>query len=178
MATLGKPSFAHQSATKPKTTPLVTHKAFSAPRSSSSCVHSQTVHVFSVTHMYIHRCRKEIILRSNSPWGFCPFHHPDSPKGQVMRVSGELLPCMTRGSSHRPLRLLTGGPSMPRELSRVVNRRGICLHAVQHGGVSCIGFTSAQCWHRHSLLCLNYTSLFTHALAVPKIVVFYILTSF
>ena len=24
---------------------------------------------------------KEIILSSNSPWGFCPFHHPDSPKG-------------------------------------------------------------------------------------------------
>ena len=39
--------------------------------------------------------RKEIILRSNSPWGFCPFHHPDSPKGQVVWVSGELLPCMT-----------------------------------------------------------------------------------
>ena len=59
--------------------------------------------------------RKEIILRSNSPWGFCPFHHPDSPNGQVVRVSGELLPCMTRGSSHRPLRLLTGSPSMPHE---------------------------------------------------------------
>ena len=86
--------------------------------------------------------RKEIILRSNSPWGFCPFHHPDSPKGQVVRVSGELLPCMTRGSSHRPLRLLTGSPSMPHEPSRVVSRRGICLHVLQHGGVSCIGFTN------------------------------------
>ena len=41
---------------------------------------------------------KEIILRSNSPWGFYPFQPPDSPKGQVARVSGELPPCMTRGS--------------------------------------------------------------------------------
>ena len=82
--------------------------------------------------------RKEIILRSNSPWGFCPFQPPNSPKGQVVRVSGELLPCMTRGSSHRPLRLLTGSPSMPHEPSRVVSRRGICLHAVQHGGVACV----------------------------------------
>ena len=87
-----------------------------------------------------HLERKEIILRSNSPRGFCPFHHPDSPKGQVVRVSGELLPCMTRGSSHRPLRLLTGSPPMLHEPSRVVSRRGICLHAVQHGGVSCIGW--------------------------------------
>ena len=31
---------------------------------------------------------------------------------------------------------------MPHEPSRVVSRRGICLHAVQHGGVSCIGFTN------------------------------------
>ena len=30
---------------------------------------------------------------------------------------------------------------MPHEPSRVVSR-GICLHAVQHGGVSCIGFTN------------------------------------
>ena len=45
---------------------------------------------------------------------------------------------MKRGSSHCPLRLLTGSPSMPHEPSRVVSRRGICLHVVQHGGVSCI----------------------------------------
>ena len=51
--------------------------------------------------------RKEIILRSNSPWGFYPFQLPDSPKGQVARVSGELPPCMTRGSSLRPLGHLT-----------------------------------------------------------------------
>ena len=51
--------------------------------------------------------RKEIILRSNSPWGFYPFQLPDSPKGQVARVSGELPPCMTRGSSLRPLSHLT-----------------------------------------------------------------------
>ena len=51
--------------------------------------------------------RKEIILRSNSPWGFYPFQHPDSPKGQVARVSGEPPPCMTRGSSLRPLSCLT-----------------------------------------------------------------------
>ena len=31
---------------------------------------------------------------------------------------------------------------MPHEPSRVVSRRGICLHAAQHGGVSCIGFTN------------------------------------
>ena len=30
---------------------------------------------------------------------------------------------------------------MPHEPSCAVSRRGICLHAVQHGGVSCIGFT-------------------------------------
>ena len=46
---------------------------------------------------------KEIILRSNSPWGFHPFQPPNSPKGQVARVFGELPPCMTRGSSLRPL---------------------------------------------------------------------------
>ena len=51
--------------------------------------------------------RKEIILRSNSPWGFYPFQPPDSPKGQVARVSGELPPCMTRGSPLRPLGCLT-----------------------------------------------------------------------
>ena len=51
--------------------------------------------------------RKEIILRSNSPWGFYPFQPPDSPKGQVVRVSGELPPCMTRGSPLRPLGCLT-----------------------------------------------------------------------
>ena len=45
-------------------------------------------------------------LRSNSPWGFYPFQHPDLPKGQVARVSGELPPCMTRGSSLRPLSCL------------------------------------------------------------------------
>ena len=54
-----------------------------------------------------HRVRKEIILRSNSPWGFYPFQPPDSPKGQVARVSGELPPCMTRGSPLRPLGCLT-----------------------------------------------------------------------
>ena len=53
------------------------------------------------------RKRKEIILRSNSPWGFYPFQPPDSPKGQVARVSGELPPCMTRGSPLRPLGCLT-----------------------------------------------------------------------
>ena len=31
---------------------------------------------------------------------------------------------------------------MPHEPSRVVSRRGICLHAVKHGGVLCIGFTN------------------------------------
>ena len=51
--------------------------------------------------------RKEIILRSNSPWGFHPFQPPNSPKGQVARVFGELPPCMTRGSSLRPLGCLT-----------------------------------------------------------------------
>ena len=74
--------------------------------------------------------------------GLLPIPSPRCTQGQVVRVSGELLPCMTRGSSHRPLRLLTGSPSMPHEPSRVVSRRGICLHAVQHGGVSCIGFTN------------------------------------
>ena len=51
--------------------------------------------------------RKEIILRSNSPWGFYPFQLPNSPKGQVARVSGEQPPCMTRGTSLRPLGHLT-----------------------------------------------------------------------
>ena len=51
--------------------------------------------------------RKEIIFRSNSPWGFYPFQPPNSPKGQVARVSGELPPCMTRGSPLRPLGCLT-----------------------------------------------------------------------
>ena len=50
---------------------------------------------------------EEIILRSNSPWGFYPFQPPNSPKGQVARVSGELQPCMTRGSPLRPLGCLT-----------------------------------------------------------------------
>ena len=50
---------------------------------------------------------KEIIFRSNSPWGFYPFQPPNSPKGQVARVSGELPPCMTRGSPLRPLGCLT-----------------------------------------------------------------------
>ena len=100
--------------------------------SSNSCRPQQNKIRVSPTWAWA-GARKEIILRSNSPWGFCPFHHPDPPKGQVVRVSGELLPCMTRGSSHRPLRLLTGSPSMPHEPSRVVSRRGICLHAVQHG---------------------------------------------
>ena len=31
---------------------------------------------------------------------------------------------------------------MPHEPSRVVSRRGICLHAVQHGAVLCIGFAN------------------------------------
>ena len=56
---------------------------------------------------YVAQMRKEIILRSNSPWGFYPFQPPDSPKGQVARVSGELPPCMTRGSPLRPLGCLT-----------------------------------------------------------------------
>ena len=57
----------------------------------------------STSLLHMHCTRKEIILRSNSPWGFYPFQLPDSPKGQVARVSGELPPCMTRGSSLRPL---------------------------------------------------------------------------
>ena len=39
--------------------------------------------------------------------GLLPIPAPDSPKGQVTRVSGELPPCMTRGSPLRPLGCLT-----------------------------------------------------------------------
>ena len=86
--------------------------------------------------------RKEIILRSNSPWGFYPFQLPDSPKGQVTRVSGELPLCMTRGSPLRPLSCLTRGPSMLHEPIRAAGGQSTLLHAVQHGGVSCMGITN------------------------------------
>ena len=37
--------------------------------------------------------------------GLLPIPSPRFTQGgQVVRVSGELLPCMTRGSSHRPLK--------------------------------------------------------------------------
>ena len=69
--------------------------------------------------------RKEIILRSNSPRGFYPFQPQDSPKGQVARVSGELPPCMTRGSSWAQYRHLLSFASAKQQA--YFNATGICV---------------------------------------------------
>ena len=86
--------------------------------------------------------RKEIILRSISPWGFCPFHHPDSPKGQVVRVSGELLPCSPSVYTSRMLLEARGKRFPHEELSSTASIFGRCLamgDPEQRGGQRGIG---------------------------------------